>query len=143
MAPPLDLQDAVLTAWNTSSRVTAYLIEHLPSSLWSAAVPGIPRRTIRSIGAHLHNSRCSWVRTLGQEHGIVAPAGVDQRAVTRRQLGPALQRSSRARCRKDSGSGPHGPGNGNRRDGTFLVRWSPPTWSGTVAVITHSTVEGI
>lgn len=95
MDPSIDLQDAVLAPWRTSSRVTAYLIEQIPSDLWSATVPGVPTRTIRAIGAHLHNSRCSWIRTLGLEHGIVAPARVDHRKVTRRQLGPALARSSR------------------------------------------------
>jgi len=94
-SPPLDLHDTVLTAWRTNSRVTEYLVEQIPGGLWSAAVPGEQRRTIRSIAAHLHNSRCNWIRTLGQEHGIVAPARVDHRAVTRRQLGPALRRSSR------------------------------------------------
>lgn len=95
MLPPLDLQDAVLTSWRTSSRVTDYLIEQIPPALWSATVPGVPTRTIRAIAAHLHNSRCNWTRTLGHEHGIVAPARVDHRAVTRRQLGAALERSSR------------------------------------------------
>ena len=95
MHPPLDLQDAVLAPWRTSSRVTDYLIEHIPVVLWSAAVPGVPSRTIRAIAAHLHNARCSWIKTLGGEHGIVAPARVDQWVVTRRQLGTALKRSSR------------------------------------------------
>jgi uncharacterized damage-inducible protein DinB len=95
MLPPLDLLDAVLAPWSTSSRVTEYLIEQLPDTLWSAAVPGVPTRTVRAIAAHLHNSRCSWIKTLGQEHGIVAPVRVDHRAVTRRQLGAALKRSSR------------------------------------------------
>jgi uncharacterized damage-inducible protein DinB len=92
---PIDLQGAVLGPWNTSSRVTDYLIEHIPPSLWSAALPDIPTRTIRSLCAHLHNSRCSWIRTLGHEHGIVAPAHVDRRTVTRRQVLAALRRSSR------------------------------------------------
>jgi uncharacterized damage-inducible protein DinB len=95
MLPPLDLQDAILTAWWTNSRVTSYLVEHIPAVLWSAAVPGVPGRTIRAIGAHLHNARRNWIKTLGHEHGIVAPARVDQRVVTRRQLGAALKRSSR------------------------------------------------
>jgi uncharacterized damage-inducible protein DinB len=95
MPPPPDLQETVLAAWATSSRVSAYLIENIPASLWSATVPGVPGRTIRAIGAHLHNSRCSWIKTLGHEHGIAAPARVDHRAVTRRQLLSALGRSSR------------------------------------------------
>jgi len=95
MTPPLLLRDAVLAAWRTNSRVTESFIEHLPAALWSAAVPGVPSRSIRAIAAHLHNARCRWIRTLGREHGIVAPARVDHRTVTRRQLGPALKRSSR------------------------------------------------
>jgi len=95
MPPPPDLQDAVLAAWRTNSRVTTYFIAHIPAALWSATVPGVPSRTIRAIGAHLHNARCRWIKTLGHEHGIVAPTRVDQRAVTRRQLLSALVRSSR------------------------------------------------
>ena len=95
MLPPLDLQDAVLAAWRTNSRVTANLIERIPTSLWSATVPGVPTRSIRAIAAHLHNARCNWTKTLGREHGIVAPTRVDHRAVTRRQLASALKRSSR------------------------------------------------
>jgi uncharacterized damage-inducible protein DinB len=93
--PPLDLRDSVLAAWATNNRVTAYLIENIPAPLWSATVPGLPSRTIRAIGAHLHNSRCSWIKTLGQEHGITVPVQVDRRTVTRRQLVAALARSSR------------------------------------------------
>ena len=93
--PSLDLRDAVLAAWATNSRVTSYLIEHMPPVLWSATVPGVPSRTVRAVAAHLHNSRCSWIRTLGREHGIVAPTRVDHRSVTPRQLGTALDRSSR------------------------------------------------
>jgi uncharacterized damage-inducible protein DinB len=95
MLPPLDLQDAVLTAWRTNSRLTDYLIEHIPRVLWSATVPGVPSRTIRAVAAHVHNSRCTWIKTLGHEHGILAPIRVDHRAVTARQLGTALKRSSR------------------------------------------------
>ncbi len=90
-----DLRNTLLAAWRTNSRVTAYLIEHVPPALWSATVPGVSTRTIRAIGAHLHNARCSWVKTLGHEHGITAPSRVDHRAVTRRELVSALKRSSR------------------------------------------------
>ena len=48
MLPPLDLQDAILTAWRTNSRVTGYPIEQIPVALWSAAVPGVPTRTVRA-----------------------------------------------------------------------------------------------
>lgn len=90
-----DLQDSVLGAWNTSSRVTDYLIQQIPAALWSAAVPHVPSRTIRAVAAHLHNARCRWIKTLGSEHGIVAPTRVDHRSVTRPQLRAALKRSTR------------------------------------------------
>jgi uncharacterized damage-inducible protein DinB len=91
---PPDLRATIVAAWATTNRVTAFLIENLPSELWGATVPGAPRRTIRMIAAHLHNSRCSWTRTLGKEQGVAAPESVDRRTVTRRQLVAALGRSS-------------------------------------------------
>ena len=90
-----DTQDQRLAAWRTSCRVTELLVARIPAPLWHAAVPGIPTRTIRSIAAHLHNARCSWIRTLGSEHGVAVPARVDQRTVTPRQLVSALKRSGR------------------------------------------------
>jgi uncharacterized damage-inducible protein DinB len=95
MPAATDLSATIIASWRTSSRVTAYLIERLPAGLWDAAVPGAPRRTIRMIAAHLHNSRARWLRILGREHGIPVPPLVDPRRVTRRQLLTALRRSSK------------------------------------------------
>ncbi len=94
MHPPSDLGAMLLAAWRTNNRVTIDLVKHLPSVLWDTAVPGAPQRTVRMIAAHLHNARCMWVKTLGREHGIVAPLRVDHRRVARRQLVAALKRSS-------------------------------------------------
>ena len=96
MMPIPDLRDTVLAAWRTNNRVTVELVERLPAALWNTAVPGVPRRTIRAIAAHLHNARCGWIRTLGREHGIATPARVDHHRVTPRQLATALKRSSGA-----------------------------------------------
>jgi uncharacterized damage-inducible protein DinB len=90
-----DLRETILDAWRTNNRVTVFLIEHIPTALWSASVPGAPRRTIRMIGGHLHNARCMWIKTLGVELGIAAPASVDRRRVGRKALALALGRSSR------------------------------------------------
>ena len=84
----------LITAWRTNNRVTMYLIEHLPPSLWPMAVPGAPRRTIRMIAAHLHNSRCWWIKALGRRDGIVPPRLVNVRAVAPKALLRALSRSS-------------------------------------------------
>jgi len=92
---PPDLRSTVLAAWRTNSRVTTSFVQHLPSGLWNVAVPGLPHRTVRMIAAHLHNVRCQWIRTLGREHGIAAPARVDHRRVARRELIAALKRSGK------------------------------------------------
>lgn len=91
--PPPDLRSTLIAAWRTNNGVTIDLVRHLPSPLFDIAVPGAPRRTVRTIAAHVHNARCSWVKTLGREHGIVAPLRVDHHRVARRQLMAALERS--------------------------------------------------
>ena len=94
MTPASYVRETILGAWRTNNRVTSYLVEHLPEPLWDAAVPGAPRRTVRMMAGHFHNSRSRWIKTLGTEHGISAPALVDLRKVTRRSLLVALKRSS-------------------------------------------------
>lgn len=94
-SPVPDLRATILAAWRTSSRVTAWLVERLPADLWDASVPGAPRKTGRSLLAHLHNARSRWIRTLGQEHGIVPPLLADPSTVTRRSLLAALRKSGR------------------------------------------------
>ena len=69
------------------------LIGALPRTLWRDPIPGIPRRTVQAIATHIHNSRGSWVRILGQEHGVPTPARVDARGATPRQVIAALKRS--------------------------------------------------
>src|SRR6185503_7495627 len=71
-----DLTQSVLAAWRTNNDVTVFLISHIPQSIWPAPLPAIPRKSIAMIGAHLHNSRRSWLRTLGEPHGITVPAAV-------------------------------------------------------------------
>lgn len=95
MVPTPDPQATLLAAWQTNSRVTDYLVEHLPAALWNASVPGAPQRTVRMLAAHPHNVRSRWLKTLGREHGIPVPALVDLRKVERRSLLAALTRSSR------------------------------------------------
>ena len=96
MASELDLRATILGAWRTNCRVTEYLVEHLPADLLDADIPGIaPRRKVRTIVGHLHNVRARWIRTLGVPHGIPAPALVDLRRVTQRQLLAALRKSGK------------------------------------------------
>lgn len=84
----------VVAAWRTNQRATTYLIEHLPAGIWSAKVPGVPRLTVRTIAAHIHNSRCRWIKALGAGRGMSAPRLVDLRRVRQRELVRALSLSS-------------------------------------------------
>jgi uncharacterized damage-inducible protein DinB len=96
MPAPPTLRDAILAPWQTSNRVTIYLVEHLPAELWQSALPGSPRRTIRMLAAHLHNARCMWLKTLAQPHGIAVPRNVDRLTVSPAELIPALAQSGEA-----------------------------------------------
>jgi uncharacterized damage-inducible protein DinB len=89
----------VQAAWQTNHRATVYLVEHLPPSIWSSPVPGIPRLTVGMIAAHLHNSRCRWIKSLGARHGITVPRLVDLRRVGRAELLKALSRSHEGMAR--------------------------------------------
>jgi uncharacterized damage-inducible protein DinB len=89
-----DLRDTILNTWATNNRVTVFLVEQLPPGLWDATIPGAPRRTIRMIAGHLHNVRCMWIKTLCQELGVTVPRSVDRRRAGRKELVPALERSS-------------------------------------------------
>lgn len=85
---------SLIAAWRTNNRATMYLVEHLPSAVWSSQVPGIPRLTVGMIAAHIHNSRCRWIKSLGAPHGLTVPRLVDLRRVRPAELVKALSRSS-------------------------------------------------
>jgi uncharacterized damage-inducible protein DinB len=94
-APPNPTQgDQVIQAWRTHNRTTTYLIEHLPAAIWEHEIPGMPRSTVRSVAAHIHNSRCRWIKSLGRKHGIIAPPLVNLRRVRLPELVRAMSRSS-------------------------------------------------
>jgi uncharacterized damage-inducible protein DinB len=89
----------LIAAWRTNHRTTTYLIENLPAELWSMNVPGVPRRTVRMIAAHIHNARCMWIKMIGARHGVVVPKTVDGRRVRPKELSRALERSSEGMIR--------------------------------------------
>lgn len=92
---PKDPQETrLIAAWRTNNRATTFLIENFPLALWPMQVPGVPRLTVGMLAAHLHNSRCRWVKSLGAPHGIKVPRLVDLRNVERDQLVKELSKSS-------------------------------------------------
>jgi uncharacterized damage-inducible protein DinB len=86
---------SILAAWRTNNQATIYLIERLPPVLWSSQVPGVPRQTVGMMAAHIHNSRCTWIKSIGGRHGVKVPELVDLRRVRQRDLLLALSRSSK------------------------------------------------
>ncbi len=86
--------DQVVAAWRTNDAATVYLVRHLPAKAWRLEIPGIPRKTIGAIAAHLHNSRCGWIKSLGAKHGVDVPLRVDLRRATKAHVVAALPRSS-------------------------------------------------
>jgi len=95
MHSSLDQRNILLDAWRTNNRVTVFLVENLPKEVWEATVPGAPRRTVRMVAGHIHNARCTWIKTLGKEFGIAAPRAVNRQKVGRKELIRALGHSSR------------------------------------------------
>ncbi len=88
------MKAGLIAAWRTNHRATVFLVERLPSSVWRSPVPGIPRLTVGMIAAHIHNSRCRWIKSLGAPHGVKVPRLVDLRRVRPAELVKALSRSS-------------------------------------------------
>jgi len=99
VAADSDFGTRAIAAWRTNSRATSYLVENLPPEIWSSPVPGVPRLTVGMIAAHLHNSRCRWIKSLGAAHGIRPPRLVDLRRVRPAQLAKALATSSEGMVR--------------------------------------------
>ena len=95
-APPTALDDCILDAWRISAGATVFLVQHLTDRLWASALPGSPRRTVRRIVAHLHNARCSWMRSLAVGTGVAIPSRVDPALASRRDTVRALNSSSKA-----------------------------------------------
>jgi uncharacterized damage-inducible protein DinB len=96
MSTAIDLKEAILRAWQTNHRVTAFLFENLPAGLWPEQVPGAPRRSIRMIAGHVHNCRCTWFKTLAKGTELATPEQVDRHHVTPPELLHALEQSNQA-----------------------------------------------
>jgi uncharacterized damage-inducible protein DinB len=95
------------------------LVEGVPSDIWKTPAPGLRSKSIRSIAAHLHNSRRLWIRTLGEEHGIRRPERADERSVTQRALAAALEKSGDGMARLFE----LGVANGGALPATKLYTW--------------------
>lgn len=96
MSEDLKLEDALIDTWRTNHRVTVFLFQNLPDELWPEKVLGAPRRTVRMICGHVHNTRCMWTKMVGRKLGVEVPESVDRHRVAPDELIRALARSSEA-----------------------------------------------
>lgn len=87
--------DGIIAAWRTNNAATVFLVRNLPPPIWAENVPGIPRKTVGMIAAHLHNSRCMWIKSIGAAHGVSVPKRVDLRRARQAEVVRALPRSSK------------------------------------------------
>jgi uncharacterized damage-inducible protein DinB len=90
----VQLADEVLRCWKINNEVDILLLRALPAVIWPMKIPGYPLKTVRMMGAHLHNARCGWINTLGRKWKIVAPSMADNKVVTVRELIVALNSSA-------------------------------------------------
>jgi len=95
MMNEIDFNKAIFDAWKTTNRTTIFLIEHIPFNVWSEKFPGPKNRTIGTIAAHIHNSRCMWIKSIGRGEIVEVPKRVDPYNASRREVVAALPRSSR------------------------------------------------
>jgi hypothetical protein len=91
-AKPFVIADALLEAYATNNRITAYLIENLDKEAWRAEPPSGKGRTIGAVAAHIHNVRGMWLKTAG---GDVVEK-LEPRTATRPEALEALSRSHEA-----------------------------------------------
>ena len=90
----LQLADEVLRCWKINNQVDIILLKALPAVIWPMKIPGYQHKTVRMMGAHLHNARCGWINTLGRKWKILAPPMVDNKDVAVRSLMAALNASA-------------------------------------------------
>lgn len=90
----LYLADEVLRCWKINNEVDIILLRALPAVIWPMKIPGYQHKTVRMMGAHLHNARCMWINNLGRKWKIVAPLSVDNKDVGVKELIAALNASA-------------------------------------------------
>jgi len=83
-----------IAAWRICNQATLLLVESLPEALWPLALPAAPRRTVRNLAAHLHNSRRLWMTSLAKgPAGPPLPRRIEPNRATREQVVAALRES--------------------------------------------------
>ena len=85
----------ILDTWRTNNQVSIFLVRRLPRKIWPQEISGRQGRTVRRLASHIHNTRCMWIKMVGEKI-VRVPPRVDYRRVTQTQLVAALERSNKA-----------------------------------------------
>jgi DinB family len=96
-AAPMDLGEALVSAFMTNERVNQTLIELIAPSIWRVFPPCSKRRNIATSFAHIHNVRC--MRLKMSDRSRKPPGRLDRAEVTIPQAKAALGESARAMAR--------------------------------------------
>jgi len=122
--PAADFRQIMLETYAVNERVNQLLLEHLDSQAWRAKPPGRKGRTIAAIFAHVHNTRCKWLRLSAPY--LKSPGRLDPARCTQEQVRTALAKSA-ACCSEmiaDALAGPEKRVKKFRRDG-WAKAWPP------------------
>lgn len=94
MQKQIDLTEALLDTWKTTQQVTVYLIKNIEPDLWNKKIPGYRVKTIGMLAIHLHNSRCTWIKSFTKKHFPNTLTRIDANHGTRKELLTALNQSN-------------------------------------------------
>jgi uncharacterized damage-inducible protein DinB len=92
----LDVEQELLEAFRQSGRVSEYLVEVLPASLWRTAPPGGRGRSLAAIVAHMQSVRRTFARMGGARPGRARAraSSLDRNRSTPLQAQRALREST-------------------------------------------------
>jgi uncharacterized damage-inducible protein DinB len=96
MQKNIDLADSLLKTWETTNEVSLFLISNIPVDLWNRSIPGYRRKTIRTLAIHLHNVRCTWIKSIAKTNFSKKPQRITLNQATRKEVIAALKQSNEA-----------------------------------------------
>ena len=78
MSKTIELGEALARTFETNARITEYLLESLPATVWRGSPEGYQGRCIAEIAAHVHNVRRMWLKPLASRAGVPVPAQAER-----------------------------------------------------------------
>lgn len=82
MSKTIELGEALARTFETNARITEYLLESLPATVWRGSPEGYQGRCIAEIAAHVHNVRRMWLKPLASRAGVPVPAQAERASIT-------------------------------------------------------------